>query len=109
MRSRPTEFIGWGGVTLAEAKCPEFLKFVKILKNNQIKYKEINSDTGYAIARVRFWYNGNEWSVMHGYGTYGGATAWGEDKGLLEILHLDSSECPIGFLTAEEAWREIRE
>ena len=47
-----------------------------------------------SIYRTKFRYNGRYYSVICGYGTYGG------EEGLLEVM-IDNTD-PIGHLTAED-------
>lgn len=65
----------------------------------------------FAIDRTHFTYRGYDWSVIHGYGTYGGVSMWGrkEDEGLLEMMtNATNGGEPIGFLTAEEVMEYVR-
>lgn len=88
-------------------KMPEELKVIQeILELNKIPYEERHHiDEPYSLYRLHFVYKGNKWSVVSGYGSYGG------NKGLLEIMRLGQVESeelypandePIGWLTAEE-------
>lgn len=46
---------------------------------------------------------GHEWSVINGYGSYGGVDLLsGKNQGLLEIMACDMQNEPMGFLTAEQ-------
>ena len=61
------------------------------------------------IWRTHFKHRGYHWSVIHGYGTYGGPSYLYEDQGLLELMSdaVNGGE-PIGYLTAEEAMQYVR-
>lgn len=59
------------------------------------------------ISRTHFMYRGQKWSVIHGYGTYGGLdSTTGVDSKLLEAWNFKDE--PIGFLTAEEVMEYVR-
>lgn len=53
---------------------------------------------------VAFW-----WSVIHGYGTYGGFSSIDADRGLLEVMSdaINNGE-PIGWLTAERVMQYVK-
>lgn len=56
------------------------------------------------ICRTRFTYNGTDWSVIHGHGSYGGWHTFNPaDPGLLEAyaIHEEGAD-PEGHLTADE-------
>ena len=58
-----------------------------------------DSDSGfYEISRTKFMHDDIQYSVIHGYGTYGGWNSQSEDKGLLEMRK--GNGAPVGFLTA---------
>ena len=61
------------------------------------------------IWRTHFEHRGYHWSVIHGYGTYGGSTSIDADRGLLEVMSdaIDNGE-PIGWLTAERVMQYVR-
>lgn len=66
-------------------------------------------DHKYQIYRTHFSYRGYKWSVVHGYGTYGGYSPLDSiDGGLLELMSDAVNDGdPIGWLTAEEAMKYI--
>ena len=62
------------------------------------------------IWRTHFEHRGYHWSVIHGFGTFGGFDYFGhEDKGLLEVMSdaINNGE-PIGWLTAERVMQYVR-
>lgn len=79
---------------------PEEMNILReILTNRGIKWSDRSDKPGFplldlAIYRTRFNHNGVEWSVISGFGTYGG------DKGLLEVM-IGSGD-PVGHLTAAD-------
>ena len=81
---------------------PEMYRFRNLLEQNNIEWID-KSDEGF-IDRTHFYYRNYFFSVVNGYGTYGGSDIFGINKGLLELM----SNCfnggePIGYLTADEA------
>ena len=67
------------------------------------QYKELPMD------RTHFKHRGYQWSVIHGYGSYGGPSFLYDDKGLLELMsNAVNGGDPIGFLTAEEVMQYVR-
>ena len=61
------------------------------------------------IWRTHFEYRGYHWSVIHGYGTYGGFSSIDADRGLLEVMSdaINNGE-PIGWLTAERVMQYVK-
>jgi hypothetical protein len=61
------------------------------------------------MERTHFEHRGYQWSVIHGYGSYGGPSCIEEDQGLLEIMsNAVNKGNPIGWLTAKEAMQYVR-
>lgn len=60
------------------------------------------------IYRTHFTVEGYFFSVIYGYGTYGGVDVFGNDKGLLECMteKVNGGE-PLGSLTADDVMRII--
>ena len=102
--------------------CEEMKKLRKELDRMGVKWKDVSSitpetvieemvskgiDRAYAdttMFRTHFEYGGYKFSVIHGYGSYGGKDAFtGHDSGLLECMTeaINGGE-PVGFLTASE-------
>ena len=85
-------------------KCYELNKLKTYLDKQKIKYV-IKSDpetSQFRIERIHFWINGYLWSVIHGYGTYGGFDSFTLDKGLLELFTTQIQPDPFGMLTCTE-------
>lgn len=62
------------------------------------------------INRLHFKHRGEWWSVINGFGTYGGIDSLTEkNQGLLELLSyaVNGGE-PVGWLTAEEVMKYVR-
>lgn len=87
----------------------EMDKFREMLNSEGIKWKDASCDGYLPITRTHFSYRGEHWSVIHGYGTYGGFNRIEKDKGLLELMSdaVNGGE-PIGYLTAEETMMIVR-
>ena len=85
----------------------EMIKFRNLLDKNSIKWID-KSDEGF-IDRTHFYYRDYFFSVINGYGTYGGIDVFtSKNHGLLELM----SNCtnggePIGSLTANEAFEIV--
>lgn len=80
--------------------CEELKKLKEYLKSKNIPYTTPNTDGDYPINRVKFNIGINNFSVINGYGTYGGFDAvYKENQGLLEIMINDNNV--IGCLTCE--------
>lgn len=60
------------------------------------------------VYRTKFSYRKYDWSVIHGFGTYGGWSSLKEDEGLLELMSnaVNYGE-PVGCLTAEEVMEYV--
>ena len=82
---------------------PEMVKFRSLLEQNNIKWID-KSDEGF-IDRTHFYYRNYFFSVVNGFGTYGGINVLnGKNMGMLELMsnYVNGDE-PIGPLTADEA------
>ena len=91
----------------------EMIKFREMLDVENIKWTDASSDYDtsdiYHIDRTHFDYRGYSWSVIHGYGSYGGFSSWHDDEGLLEMMSNGVNDGdPIGWLTAEEVMKYMR-
>ena len=85
----------------------EMKKLRAMLDAEHIKWEDKSGDGVYPIYRTHFRYKGQRWSVIHGYGTYGGYDPCTDtDRGLLEAYNF--SEEPTGYLTAEEVMRYVK-
>ena len=61
------------------------------------------------MERTKFEYRGSSWSVIHGFGSYGGYDRISKDKGLLELLSVGAGDgSPIGYLTARQAMKLVK-
>ena len=86
--------------------CDEMKRLRKYLDEKGISWSD-KSEVYYSkfwICRTHFELNGYKWSVIHGYGTFGGIMMWNnKDNGLLELMTecIDGGE-PRGSLTADE-------
>lgn len=88
-----------------EIECYELNKLKSYLDSHKIKYViKSDPDTAhYRIERIHFNINGYLWSVIHGYGTYGGLDPFtGEDKGLLELYTTQIQPDPFGMMSCTD-------
>ena len=83
--------------------CKEMEKLREALTANDIIWTDASDGGLLPITRTHFEYKDYEWSVIHGFGTYGGWNRLEPDAGLLEIMSnaVDDGN-PMGWLTAEE-------
>lgn len=85
----------------------EMIKLRELLDEKKIKWWDCSfsgGDTPFVrIDRTHFKYRGFEWSVVHGFGSYGGWSYNRENEGLLELMSeaVNDGE-PVGWLTAEQ-------
>ena len=102
--------------------CDEMKKFRKILDDNNIAWQDKSvtypsdkhrREIVIYICRTHFTYKHKLWSVINGFGTYGGYFGLNNDCldgsdniGLLEIVGDDD---PTGWLTADHAWEIIQQ
>lgn len=71
-------------------------------------YFDLLNIKNYGICRTHFDYNGKHYSVINGYGSFGGYDGFDkENKNLLEIM-LPNNDV-IGYLTAKEVLEIIEE
>lgn len=91
--------------------CPEMQKFRAMLDRRGIEWEDCSENGFCPIVRTHFWYKDNRWSVIHGYGSFGGYDSLtGQDSQLLEVYDFGrSKDGPWGWLTAEEAEKLIFE
>lgn len=85
--------------------CEEMKKFRQLLNINGISWED-DSDLSrdLRIERTHFRHRDCDWSVIHGYGTYGGYNRVERDMGLLELMSIAVRNGePVGYLTAEAA------
>ena len=61
------------------------------------------------ICRTHFGYRGYQWSVIHGYGSYGGYSIITADEGLLELMsEAVNGGDPVGWLTADQVMEYVK-
>ena len=80
----------------------EMKKFRELLNENKIEWIDDSEamDTELYICRTHP-KNHKRWSVVNGFGTYGGYSMWEKNEGLLEAMIDDKV---IGHLNAEKAY-----
>lgn len=80
-----------------------------MLDEEQIEWQDASSLDAYPVHRTHFRHRGFKWSVIHGYGTFGGINPLTrKDVGLLELMSDAVNDGdPIGWLTAEEAMEYV--
>ena len=87
--------------------CDEMKKLRDYLDSNGIEWDDVSSKyNGFYLCRTHFTYGENKYSVVNGYGTYGGYNPFNKvNDGLLEMRV--SKEEPIGYLTGDDVIRII--
>lgn len=92
----------------------EMIKLRTLLDLNDIAWVDASEEYNhysypYSIYRTHFEHRGYHWSVVHGFGTYGGWSSHSSDRGLLEVMSeaINGGE-PIGYLTAEEVMEYVK-
>lgn len=91
--------------------CEEMNILREYLSGHHIDWVDASSrEEEYWMCRTRFIYKGAGWSVIHGFGSYGGFSHVGKDRGLLELMSnkVDEGE-PVGFLKAADIIKYIEE
>lgn len=84
----------------------EMKKLRTLLDAENIEWEDKSDNSIYPICRTHFSYNGQRWSVIHGYGSYGGYSSFSPDRGLLEAYNFNDK--PIEYLTAEEVMQYVK-
>lgn len=92
----------------------EMTKLRKLLTEHGIEWHDSSTPPEYTIQidRTHFDYKGFNWSVINGFGSYGGIGIFRDKKnmGLLELMSAAVNDGePIGYLTAEQAIKLILE
>lgn len=92
--------------------CEEMKKLREMLTERGIEWKDVSSiehgiDKYHAdstIYRTHFETGGFKYSVIYGYGTYGGYDPFnGDNPGLLECMTSELNDgCPVGYMTAQD-------
>jgi len=92
---------------------PEMVRLRSDLDMLGIEWKDQSSviPEDHWICRTWFWINHNKWSVIHGYGTYGGYSYWldRDDMRLELTTSTQNGGEPIGYLTAKEIIELVKE
>lgn len=91
----------------------EMIKFRKMLDDRGIEWVDKSDPESqlYRIDRTHFWYRNYHYSVINGYGTYGGNLYPNNGNGgLLEVMSnaINDGE-PEGWLTAEDVMKLVIE
>ena len=87
--------------------CEEMQKLRDGLDERKIPWKDLTDNDGLWICRTHFRIKGDLWSVVHGYGSYGGFSSFEKDKQLLECMYGGNE--PDGWLTAAEVLKMVDE
>lgn len=77
------------------------------LDERKIPWKDLTDKDDSWICRTHFWIKGDFWSVIHGFGSYGGFNSFEKDNQLLECKYGGNE--PIGWLTADEVLKMVDE
>lgn len=88
----------------------EMKLFREMLDAENIEWHDASSQSyELPMDRTHFEHRGYFWSVIHGFGSYGGPSFIQDDEGLLELMSdaVNKGE-PIGWLTAKEAMQYVR-
>ena len=90
--------------------CPEMEKLRDELSKRNITWSD-NSDKGFCgfwICRTHFEYKRHSWSVVHGFGTFGGFCTGGSDLQALECMcDAINNGDPVGYLTALDVLKHM--
>ena len=82
--------------------CEEMVKLRSYLDNHDIKWADASDET---ICRTKYWHNGILYSVINGYGTYGGIDGCDPkevNQCLLECWSVPFGDDPAGWLKADD-------
>lgn len=83
--------------------CEEMQKLRNGLTARGIEWKDASEkNPAYWICRTHYTHNKSKWSVVHGFGTYGGFSSFSEDSKLLECMA--GMNEPVGWLTAADVF-----
>lgn len=87
----------------------EMENFRQMLNEEGIEWEDASSTDWWPTNRTHFDHRGFKWSVIHGYGTYGGFNPLtDQDEGLLELMSDAVNDGdPVGWLTAEQAMEYV--
>lgn len=92
--------------------CEEMIKLRQMLDDRGIKWKDVSGgypQSIFYINRTHFTFDEIDYSVINGYGTYGGYGSFDHvNMGLLELMGEGvNNGDPLGWLTAEEVLKEV--
>lgn len=80
------------------------------LDERKIPWQDQSEDGICPMERTKFEINGFSWSVIHGYGSYGGFFPGSRDAGLLEVMtSAYNGGDPVGWLMAGQVLQMIDE
>lgn len=88
----------------------EMILLRQMLDESGIEWHDASDDSEwYPIDRTHFENNGSWWSVIHGYGTYGGYSQYWNDEELLEVMNenVNGGE-PLGWQTAADIMKLVK-
>lgn len=91
--------------------CKEMIKLRKYLDEEGIEWLDASDCDRLWICRTHFEINGFRWSVVNGYGTYGGSGPLSKNnQGLLELMcnYVNGGE-PVGYLKAYDVIEYIKQ
>lgn len=89
--------------------CEEMLKLRKYLDEKEIEW---NDDSDETICRTKYWHNDHSYSVINGYGTYGGIDGCDPkefNQCLLECWCELFGDEPVGWLEADDIIAKMEE
>ena len=91
----------------------EMKKLREWLDKQHISWEDLsdkpNKYVKFWVCRTRFLINGTPWSVIHGFGTYGGYDYHRRDLGALELMSPDvNGGEPVGYLSADNVIEYIK-
>lgn len=85
--------------------CEEMQKLREYLNKHNIQWTDVSEPYCFSwMCRTHFTLRNNHWSVINGYGSYGGfGTFSPNNEGLLELMtsEVNGGE-PVGYLTADD-------
>lgn len=92
--------------------CEEMQKLREYLNKHEIQWADVSASYGFSwMCRTHFTLRNNLWSVINGFGSYGGFGTFSQNnEGLLELMtsEVNGGE-PVGYLTADEVINYLEE
>lgn len=89
--------------------CDEMTKLRSYLDNHDIKWADASDER---VCRTKYWYKGVLYSVINGYGTYGGIDGCDPKEVnmcLLECWSVPFGDDPAGWLKADDIIKKMEE